>query len=70
MLHALDGRSWVLTFGPGEVAVEADHRKADACVQGSAADLLLWLWGRVPTDSLTLYGDPALPDRLQRICRV
>jgi uncharacterized protein (TIGR03083 family) len=70
LLHALDGRSWVLTFGPGEVTVEDDHRKGDACVQGSAADLVLWLWGRAPTDALTLYGDPALPEHLQRICRV
>jgi uncharacterized protein (TIGR03083 family) len=70
LLHALDGRSWVLRFDVGSVAVDADHRQADACVQGSASDLLLWLWGRVPTDTLTLYGDPALPDRLQRICRV
>lgn len=70
LLHALDGRSWVLTFGTGAVDVVADHRQGDACVQGPAADLLLWLWGRIPTEALTLYGDPALPDRLQRICRV
>jgi uncharacterized protein (TIGR03083 family) len=70
LLHALDGRSWVVTFDTGAARIEVDHRQADACVQGPAADLLLWLWGRASTDALTLYGDPALPDRLQRICRV
>jgi uncharacterized protein (TIGR03083 family) len=71
LLHALDVESsWLLTFGTGSVAVEVEHRRGDACVQGPAADLLLWLWGRVPTDRLSLYGDPALPERLRRICRV
>jgi uncharacterized protein (TIGR03083 family) len=71
LLHAIDVESsWLLTFGTGSVAVAVEHRQGDACVQGPAADLLLWLWGRVPSDALTRSGDPALPDRLQRICRV
>jgi uncharacterized protein (TIGR03083 family) len=69
LLHALDGRSWVLAFGAGTVEVEAVHRQSDACVQGSAAELLLWLWGRLPTQALTLYGDPVLAERLQRLSR-
>jgi uncharacterized protein (TIGR03083 family) len=70
LVHALDGRSWVITFAEGSVAVEADHRQGDSCVQGSAADLLLWLWGRSPGDELAVYGDPALRERLRRTCRV
>jgi uncharacterized protein (TIGR03083 family) len=70
LLHALDGRSWVVVVGDGTATVEADHRKGDACVQGSAADLYLWLWGRVPDDAVTWYGDRVLADRLARLTRI
>lgn len=71
LLHAVDVEAaWLLTFDTGSVAVEVEHRKGDACIQGGAADLLLWLWGRVPTEDLTVYGDAGLAERLRRICRV
>lgn len=69
LLHALDGRSWVVVFGSGGIDVVEDHRKGDACVQGAAADLLLWLWGRLPTEALTPYGDTELAERLRRLTR-
>jgi uncharacterized protein (TIGR03083 family) len=70
LVHALDGGSWVVTIGDGTAVVEDDHRKGDACLQGSPADLYLWLWGRVPEDAVTWYGDRALGERLARLTRV
>jgi MDMPI C-terminal domain len=40
----------------------------DAAVRGTAADLHLWLWGRVPLDNLEVFGDPRhrrAPDEAQ-----
>jgi uncharacterized protein (TIGR03083 family) len=70
LVHALDGRSWVVTIGGGSALVEDDHRKGQACLQGSAPDLYLWLWGRVPEGAVTWYGDRSLGERLARLTRV
>ncbi|MBN0042794.1 maleylpyruvate isomerase family mycothiol-dependent enzyme [Streptomyces actuosus] len=77
--HATDGRSWrlsvsaegarvtrlpaagtVSTAAPGE-----DPGPADASVRGTAGELVLALYGRVPLDSLELDGDRRLFDLLQ-----
>lgn len=70
-LHATDVEGeWLLTFGDGAVAVEQGHAKGDAAVRGPAGELDLWLWGRVPTSALEIFGDASLAERLQRVARV
>lgn len=54
---------WFVEFVPDGPRVSREHRKADVAVRGSASDLLLWLWGRVPVDRLDVVGDAALVDR-------
>lgn len=57
-LHATDADcEWLVRFEPGAVAVEPGHAKGDAAVRGGAADLYLWLWGRVPSGELEVLGD-------------
>ena len=52
------------------VTVEHGHAKCDAAVRGTAADLHLWLWGRVPPDRLEVFGDPAIAERLTKLSRI
>ena len=70
-LHATDVEGdWLVTLGGSTVAVEYGHAKGDAAVRGTAADLHLWLWGRVPLDRLEVFGDPAIAERLTKLSRV
>jgi uncharacterized protein (TIGR03083 family) len=70
-LHATDVEGeWLVTLGGSTVAVEQGHGKGDAAVRGTAADLHLWLWGRVPLDRLEVFGDPAIAERLTKLSRV
>ncbi len=66
-LHAtddgLDGGEWLVAVGPGGVRSERRHAKGDVAVRGSASDLLLWVWGRVPTSALDVVGDAGVAER-------
>jgi len=42
-----------------------DDTRPDLTIAGSAFDLLLWLWGRVPPTSLTLTGEAEIADHLR-----
>lgn len=64
-LRAAD-RSWLVALEPEEVRVEQLAGDADAVVTGEPSDLLLWLWGRLPTTSVQVDGDSGAVDRLQR----
>jgi uncharacterized protein (TIGR03083 family) len=72
--HATEGRSWRLTLGgdgtsttrlatPGSAA-EEDLAPASASVRGTAADLVLALYERIPVDSLKVDGDRRVLDLL------
>ncbi|MQB00465.1 MAG: maleylpyruvate isomerase family mycothiol-dependent enzyme [Actinobacteria bacterium] len=59
-LHQTDGDGeWFVRYGPDGVTSSKEHAKGDAAVRGTASDLLLMLWRRVPTDSpsLEIHGD-------------
>lgn len=67
--HATDGRSWRFTVdGDGgrttRLPVTAETDAAGLSFRGTASDLVLWLYNRVPVDSLQLDGDPELLDLL------
>lgn len=77
--HATEGRSWRLSVSadgarvtrlptPGTVPASAageDPDAADASLRGTAGELLLALYDRIPVDSLELDGDRRLFDLLQ-----
>ena len=43
----------------------ADDMRPDLTIAGPAFDLLLWLWGRIPSTTLTLTGEVEIADRLR-----
>ena len=63
-LHRTDVEGeWLITSAGGEVTVAREHAKGDVAARGTASDLLLFVWGRVPVDALEVFGDA---DRLAR----
>ncbi len=64
-LHSTDDDvdgEWVFTLGDDEITFVHAHEKGDVAARGSASDLLLLLWNRVPRTSLDTFGDDALLD--------
>jgi uncharacterized protein (TIGR03083 family) len=56
-------RSWTTQFQRDEVILtRADDKPADLIVRGSASDLLLFLWRRIPASELTVTGEVRLLD--------
>jgi uncharacterized protein (TIGR03083 family) len=68
-LHRTDGPGeWFVVFpADGSVVVTAEHAKGDVAMRGSASDLVLWLWRRVPDDRLDLAGDETRIDRWREL---
>lgn len=66
-LHAtdVDEGEWVLRLEPEAIPWEHAHEKCDVAARGTASDLLLMLWGRIPPSRLELFGDASLLDRWQ-----
>lgn len=72
-LHAVDvGRNWYVRLrGEGvalldtDTLLDDDHPHERAQASGSASDVLLALWGRVPFDVLEVAGDPRLLQALR-----
>jgi uncharacterized protein (TIGR03083 family) len=65
--HATEGRSWRLRLSAdgarvGRLSTPADD--AYASLQGSASELVLAFYGRVPVESLELVGDRRVFDQL------
>jgi uncharacterized protein (TIGR03083 family) len=62
--HRTDGDGeWLVVFAPEKVEITREHAKGDVAIRGSASDLLLWFWGRVPADRLEVLGEAALAER-------
>jgi len=63
-LHATDADGeWLVHLTPEGVRFEHGHAKGDVALRGSAGDLLLWGWNRVPVDDrFEVFGDTALLD--------
>lgn len=57
-LHRTDGEGeWLLTFNGKELDIKPVHAKGDVAIRGTASDLLLMLWRRIPPEQLDLIGD-------------
>jgi uncharacterized protein (TIGR03083 family) len=65
-LHATDDGpvepgDWLVTMGPEGITHTKGPRTGDAALHGTASDLLLWIWNRVPVDErFEVTGDAAL----------
>ena len=66
-LHATDtdDGEWVITYHPDRIEWEHAHSKSDVAARGSASDLLLLVWCRLPPSRLEIFGDASLLDRWQ-----
>lgn len=65
-LHATDlPVGWLVRLGAEGLEFRGAHGAADATARGVASDLDLFLWGRVPVETLEHRGDAALLQRLQ-----
>jgi uncharacterized protein (TIGR03083 family) len=68
--HATEGRSWRLHLSPEGARFSrlpgtmAAAEPADVSARGSASELVLSMYGRVPPRSLAVEGDPRILDRL------
>jgi uncharacterized protein (TIGR03083 family) len=70
-LHCTDVEGeWLVARRDGAVTVTPEHAKGDVAARGSASDLLLFLWGRVPADALEVFGDTDLLARFRTAIRV
>ncbi len=65
-LHATDTEGeWMFTMAPDGLTWARGHGKGDVALRGTASDLLLWVWSRVPTDHFEVFGDADLAARWQ-----
>jgi uncharacterized protein (TIGR03083 family) len=70
-LHATDAEGeWLIAVSADGIDVSHGHAKGDAAARGTASDLLLYLWGRIPPQRLEAFGDTGLVDRWQRATRI
>jgi uncharacterized protein (TIGR03083 family) len=70
-LHCTDVEGeWLVARRDGELTVTAEHAKGDVAARGSASDLLLFLWGRVPVEALEVFGDADLLARFRQAIRI
>jgi hypothetical protein len=62
--HRTDGEGeWLVEFEGEGMRVSRKHARADVAVRGTASDLVLFLWQRIPGRRLEVLGDAALLDR-------
>jgi uncharacterized protein (TIGR03083 family) len=60
-LHCTDGEGeWLIRHTADGVEVTREHAKGDVAARGSASDLLLMLWGRIPPEQLEVFGNVEL----------
>jgi uncharacterized protein (TIGR03083 family) len=65
-LHCTDGDGeWMVRFSENGLVVTNEHGKGDVAAKGTASDLLLLVWGRIPATAVEVFGDAALLDRWQ-----
>ena len=64
-LHCTDvaGEWLVVDDGAGGYVVTREHAKGDAAIRGTAHDLLMVLWRRLPLDAVEVIGDRAVAER-------
>jgi uncharacterized protein (TIGR03083 family) len=62
-MHCTDAPGeWLVSFIDGDARVERVHGKGDAAVRGTASDLLLLMWRRIPAQDVEVIGDTSALD--------
>ena len=62
------GDAWTVYYDPEKALTERlPDPDADAVVRGSASDLYLWLWHRLPQEQVELVGTPAVIDDWNKV---
>jgi uncharacterized protein (TIGR03083 family) len=56
---------WLVTLTADGPTVEPVHAKGDVAARGTASELDLFVWGRVGTDALEVFGDADLLTRVR-----
>ena len=68
--HCNDGDGeWLVRF-TSDVRVTREHAKGDLAFSGTAYDLLLFLWRRIPVEKIAVFGDIGGLDRYFELLRV
>jgi uncharacterized protein (TIGR03083 family) len=68
--HCTDGDGeWLALLQPDGLVVTREHAKGDVAARGTASDLLLFVYGRVPADALEVFGDAALLTRWRQLVK-
>jgi len=69
--HCTDAEGEWLLLGSGDgVTVTREHAKGDAAARGSASDLMLFVWGRVPVSQVEVFGEAGLLNRFAEATKV
>jgi len=69
--HCTDVEGEWLLLGSGDgVTVTREHAKGAAAARGSASDLMLFVWGRVPLSQLEVFGEVDLLNRFAAAIKV
>jgi uncharacterized protein (TIGR03083 family) len=56
-----DAGEWLVRVGSDGISFEKGHAKGDVALRGTASDLLLWTWNRVPVDDrFEVFGEATL----------
>ena len=61
---------WFVARDGDDLRITREHAKGDVAARGTASDLVLFLWGRVPADALDVFGDAAVLDRFRSAIKV
>lgn len=61
---------WVIELGPERVHAQRGPAMADCRVRGTASDLYLWLWNRLPSTALEVDGNEEALASWRRTMRV
>jgi uncharacterized protein (TIGR03083 family) len=66
--HCTDGEGeWLARLDADGLVVTREHAKGDVAARGTASDLLLFLYGRVPLEHLEVFGNAALLTRWREL---
>lgn len=70
-LHATDipEAEWTVIIGEDGSRFTREHSKADVALRGPAFDLARWVWGRLPTGNLEVFGDIQVAERFQSVVK-
>ena len=66
-LHRTDGEGeWMVRLGSAGGTVVEVHDKGDCALRGTASELLLFLWNRLPASELEVHGKVEVADAWRR----